>query len=145
MGYRMSYILDNKNAEYIFPVLNAPGPGYILEDTSGDGILQWVLISSGSGNPSFNFKRIIDSGVNYLLGTTDYAVEIVSDTYTAVTLPSAADIGGRVFFISRGSNVNIILTAQSGETIDGLHTYTYYRKYTHLTVMSNNVNVWYIV
>jgi hypothetical protein len=137
----------NDSTKYTFPTTKAPGIGYILEDTLGDGNLQWVLASSGSsGDPSFNFKRIIDSETNYILGATDYAIEIVSDTYTTVTLPSAASIGGRVFFVSRGSdNDTLRIVAQLGETIDGGPDYRYLRKFTHMTVMSNDVNQWYII
>lgn len=135
--------------KYTFPTTKAPGTGYILEDTLGNGNLQWVLASSGggsSGDPSFNFKRIIDGGTNYLLGGTDHAIEIVSDTYNTVTLPSAAGLGGRVFLVSRASNNNNLrIVTQIGETLDGGSSYRYLRKYTRMTVMSNDIDEWYII
>ena len=139
---------DN-NTKYIFPATRSPGPGYVLEDTLGDGNLKWVLSSGGggsSGNPSFNFKRITDLGTNYILGEMDYAIEIVSDTYNTVTLPTALNKGGRVYLISRGSNNdNLQLVAQVGETIDDTNSYKYLRKYTRMSVMSNSVDKWYII
>lgn len=141
------YIGPNDATKYVFPATKAPGPNYILSDVSGNGVLVWTTnSSSSSGNPSFNFKRITDSGTNYLLGETDYAIEIVSDTYNIVTLPTAAGRGGRVYSVSRASDNNTMhLTAQSGETIDGTQSYYYLRKYTHMTVMSNDVNKWYVL
>lgn len=137
----------NDIAKYTFPTTKAPGSGYVLEDTKGNGILEWTLSSAtGGGNPSFNFKRIIDGGTNYILGDTDYAIDIVSDTYTTVTLPTAAGIGGRVFLVSRASNnATLKIMAQPGETIDKEQIYKYLRKYTRMTVMSNDINDWYIV
>ncbi len=136
---------DDPN-KYTFPANKAPGVGYILEDVKGNGILEWVSPSGLSGDQSINFKRITDSGTNYLLGSTDYGVEIVSDTYNFVTLPLASNIGGRVFFISRASdNDNLKLVAQGTDTIDGHPDYKFLRKYTHLTLMSNNTDKWYIV
>lgn len=138
----------NDSNKYIFPTTKAPGIGYILEDVKGDGVLEWTQASSGggSGDPSFNFKRIVDSGTNYVLGATDYAIEIVSNTYNFVTLPLASGIGGRVFFVSRASDNNTLkIVTQGSDTIDGINNYHYLRKYTHMTVMSNSVDKWYIV
>ncbi len=136
------------NTKYKFPTTKAPGTGYTLEDTKGDGTLQWVPSASvtGSGNPSFTFARITDNGTNYLLSSQDYAVEIVSDTYNTVVLPSAANIGGRVYLISRASNNDTFkVVAQPGETIDGDQEFKYLRKYTRMTLMSNDVSEWYII
>ncbi len=136
---------DNSQ-KYTFPAVKASGLGYILQDTLGDGNLAWVPISdTAAGDPSFEFMRITDSGVDYVLDDEDHGIEIVSDTYTTVTLPTAAGIGGRVYFVSRGSDTEIVLTAQTGETIDGLQTYTFHKKYTHLSVMSNGVDTWYVL
>ncbi len=135
--------------KYIFPEEKAPGAGYILEDVKGDGNLSWVLPSGGGGgggDPSFNFKRITDGGLNYILGPADYAIEIVSDTYNFITLPLAAGLGGRVYFVSRASDNNTLkITTQGADTIDGGAQYKYLRKYTHMSVMSNDVNMWYII
>jgi len=143
----------SNTSNYIFPTERPVGSGYVLQDVLGDGNLEWVLGDSlggggggSSGNPSFNFKRITDGGTNYTLDDDDYAIEIVSDTYNTVTLPNATGRGGRVYFISRGSDNNdLILTAQAGETIDGWQERDFPRKYTHLTVMSNSVNKWYVI
>jgi hypothetical protein len=137
---------------YNFPTTRSPGAGYILEDVNGNGDLQWVLPTfGGSGDPSYNFKRIIDSGTNYILGAEDYAIEIISNTYTRVTLPAAVGLGGRVYLISRGSDINIQLYAYPGDNIDsGIGTndgnpYTFHRKYTRVVLMSNNINGWYTI
>lgn len=145
-----TFSIGSSPTNYIFPETRPPGADYILVDTLGDGNLEWVQASTlgggGSGNPSFNFKRIIDGGSNYILSDDDYAIEIVSDTYNSITLPTASGIGGRVYFTSRGSNNNnLIITAQNGELIDGYQTYKFAKKYTHMSVMSNNVNQWYII
>ncbi len=132
--------------KYNFPINRAPGIKYTLEDTKGDGNLEWVQSSGTSGDQSINFKRIIDNGVNYILGTSDFGVEIVSDTYNFVTLPLAAGIGGRVFFVSRASNNGMLkIVTQGADTIDGRSDYRYMRKYTHMTLMSNDIDRWYIV
>jgi hypothetical protein len=138
----------NDTGKYTFPASKAPGMGYILEDTKGNGLLEWVLPSGGgsSGDQSINFKRIVDGGFNYMLGTTDYGIEIVSDTYSFVTLPLAAGSGGRVFFVSRASDNNALkIVTQGSDTIDGYPDSKFLRKYTHMTLMSNDVDKWYIV
>ncbi len=138
----------NDPAKYTFPASKAPGIGYILEDTKGNGVLEWVIPAGGgtSGDQSINFKRIVDGGTNYMLGATDYGIEIVSDTYNSVTLPLAGGAGGRVFFVSRASdNNNLKIITQGADTIDGYIERKFLRKYTHMTLMSNNVDKWYIV
>ena len=127
---------------YTFPTARAPGPNYILQDTLGNGQLQWVLSSLGSSN----FKRITDTGTDYVLNTTDdYGVEIVSDTYVYITLPPASGNAGRSYLLSRASNTDISLRTQLGDDIDGKSSQLLNRKKTRLTVLSNGVNSWYIV
>lgn len=129
---------------YNFPYTNAPGPGYTFEDVKGDGNIDWV-IPTGNGNLRYNFKRITDNGINYILDVTDNAIEIVSNTYITVTLPAAAGLGGQIYLISRGSDINIALYAQSGDTIDAGNPYIFHKKYTRIVLMSNDVNTWYTV
>lgn len=101
-----------------------------------------LIINAGI---DMDFKCIIDGGTNYILSENDYAVEIVSDTYTSVTLPSANLIGGRTYIISRGSNTVISLTAQVGENIDSRTSILLKRKHDHIKVMANNEDSWYVI
>ncbi len=129
--------------KYTFPANPSPGPGYILQDVSGTGILTWELPSGGI---SFSWKRITDSGTNYNILSTDYGIDIVSATYNTVTLPTAVGNGGKSFVISRSStNDNLTLIPQSGETIDNEPDSGFWRQYTRIVVISNNIGGWYII
>jgi hypothetical protein len=132
----MSWILDNKNTigSYIIPTGNTNKITVFGES---------LIINSGI---DFNFKQIIDTETNYLLTDSDYAIEIISDTYNTITLPSALNIGGRTYIISRGStNNNLILQAQIGETIDSRNIIQLKRINDHIKVMSNNISEWYVI
>ena len=124
--------------KYTFPAAKAPGAGYVLKDVLGNGVLTWELASSGSSDPC-------KYGTNYNITMNDCAIEIVSDTYTTVTLPTALGSGGKIFLISRASNTGLNLLPQIGEKIDEHNNYIFPRKFTRLTVMSNNSNMFYIV
>jgi hypothetical protein len=128
---------------YEFPTERATSAGYILQDTAGNGVLEWVPASAINNN-SIEFKRITDAGTIYNLTDADQGIEIVSDTYTGILLPTAVGRAGRTFFISRGSDTIITMTTTAGETIDGRLTYKFTKKFTHFSVLSNGVN-WYVL
>jgi hypothetical protein len=134
------------HTKYIFPATKAPGAGYTLKDVSGTGILTWELATGDSGDLcQYEFKQITGLDTNYNISTSDCAIEIISDTYTTVTLPSAAGLGGKIFLISRGSNTKFTLLPQTGEFIDNHPDYIFLKKHVRLTVMSNNTSEWYII
>lgn len=93
-----------------------------------------------------SFKQINGTDTDYLLDSKDYAVEVVSDTYNSITLPSAAGMGGVSYVISRGSTVNnnLVLRAQPGESIDCRSELLLELPGSHIRVISNNINTWYI-
>lgn len=133
--------------KYTFPTTKAPGADYILKDVLGDGQLSWVLDTGGGGGSEckYDFVRITAPNTNYNLTAADCAIDIINDSYTTITLPSAAGLGGKVFVISRGSNTKFVLVPQPGETIDEHLNYIFLRKYVRLTVMSNDIDMWYIL
>lgn len=139
-----SFMIGGDGTKYTFPIIKAPGPGYILKDVLGDGVLDWV--SATVADPcKYEFKRITAPGTNYLVQPEDCALEIVNDGYTSVTLPSAVGIGGKIYLISRGSNTKFTLYPQPGEKIDDNDSHVFLKKYTRLTVMSNDVGGYYII
>jgi hypothetical protein len=92
------------------------------------------------------FKQLVDNNTNYTMNVNDYAVEVVSSTYTTITLPSSGDDGGRMYVISTSSgNPNLIVIPQSGETIDGGNFIQLKRKYDHIQIMSNGIADWYVL
>lgn len=169
----MAYMLDNEK-EDITSFLNTTGSGggggggetklkiygdFEVEPSPEAGIQFAVYGNSvhiGNNNATtnliieggvdFDFKQINDDGVDYQLADNDYAVEIISDTYETITLPSALDTGGRTYVISRGSNNSeLVLQAQPGENIDDKPIIQLKRKNVHIKVMSNNIDSWYVV
>jgi hypothetical protein len=106
----------------------------------------------GAGSININtelkldFKQINGTDTDYLLKGKDYAVEVVSDTYNSITLPSATSMGGVSYIISRGSTVNnnLVLRAQPGENIDSRPELLLESPGSHIRVISNNINTWYI-
>jgi hypothetical protein len=129
--------------KYTFPTTPAPGAGYILQDVGGTGILTWELVSASA---SYSWKRITDSGTNYNVLLVDDGIEIVSNTYNTVTLPTAVGSGGKKYVISRVSNNNnLLLMPQVGETIDSYPNFAFTFQYTRVSVISNDVNGWYII
>jgi len=99
-----------------------------------------------TGGVSYNFKQIGGVITNYNLTSDDYAVEIISNTINSVTLPSAANNGGRYYVISRGvtTNNSLILKPQVGDNIDTYQFIQLKRVADHINVMSNDVNSWYV-
>lgn len=147
----MSYILDNKTnlASIVIPV----GETKIITVFSHLSVVptpEATLIPSfdtvnGIAPIAPNFKRINNTDKNYNILSTDYAIDIISDTYTTVTLPLAANVGGKIYVIARTSNTDIQIICQNGDTIDTTPVITLGRKYNHLNIMSNNVSTWYII
>lgn len=162
----MAYILDKKKdlSSYGISQGTLPTVNFITDTTiTPNGATEPYLSVSGNGqiniggpNSSnaldlncgvqFKFKQIIGTDTNYDLTMNDYAIEIISDSYMTVTLPTSAGNGGLTYIISRGSNNNaLVVKSQNGETIDGRQESGLWRKNTHVKVMSNSINAWYIV
>lgn len=156
------YILDNKNnleaivipvgvnnnvsvysefnvipSNYTTPRLNILNDGTAFIAGNGD---------VGDGGIDFNFKQIGGTISNYDLTLADYAVEVISNNINSVTLPPAANNGGRYYVVSRGPTTNngLILKTQVGDNIDMNQFIQLRRVGDHINVMSNNVNSWYI-
>jgi hypothetical protein len=100
-----------------------------------------------NGGIDFNFKQITDTSLsNYNLTFNDYAVEIITDTIDTITLPLAMGIGGRTYIVSRGSNNNALaVVSQAGDNIDTRQFIKLNRIYTHMKLMSNGQDSWYVV
>ncbi len=99
-----------------------------------------------AGGVTSSFIQLTNSNTSYLLNDNDYAVEVISDTYNAINLPSASGIGGRTYVISRGSNNNnLVLNAQSGENIDTRSQIQFKKKHDHIRIMANGQDSWYVV
>ena len=102
-----------------------------------------IVINAGS---NVNFKQIFGNNTDFPLTINEYAIEIISDTYNTVTLPSALNIGGRSYLISRGSNNNnLVVRCQPGENIDTRNQIQLKRKNEHIQVMANGQDSWYII
>lgn len=94
----------------------------------------------------YNFKQINDPVSDYLLKNEDYAIEIINDAIFTVTLPAAFGAGGKTYIVSRGSNNNDLrIKTQIGESIDGSASITFRTKNTHMKIMSNSIDRWYII
>ena len=163
----MSFLIDEKNdlGSFLIPTgaandvtsfsafyVQPPGftdPIFSVED-SGDIILGDPLNPTPiviNANVQYKFTQLSGTDANYLLTTDDYAIEVMSNTYNTITLPTATGIGGRTYVISRGSttNNNLALVAQGGENIDGRSSILLPQQGDHLMVMSNDLVSWYIL
>lgn len=162
----MAYILDDKtNLGYIV-IPNGPNNKItvfsefeVKPQTATEpylGVYNDGTINIGGPNSSnnliieagidFDFKQIYGTDTNYNLTENDYAIEIMSDTYDTITLPTALNSGGRTYIISRGNNNNnLVLKAQTGENIDTRNEIPLKRKNDHIKVMSNGIDSYYRV
>jgi hypothetical protein len=162
----MAYILDDKrNLGYIV-IPNGPNDKitvfseFEVKPQSATepyfGIYNDGTINIGGPNSSnnliieagvdFDFKQIFGLATNYNLTENDYAIEIMSDSYNTITLPTALNSGGRTYVLSRGSNNNnLVVKAQTGENIDSRQEIHLKRKNDHIKIYSNNIDSWYRV
>ena len=78
------------------------------------------------------------------LNSTDYAVEYSGTTAGTLTLPDATTSAGRIYVIKNTSTTQptplVILSPQSGQTIDGKNTWTLDAKNEVVTITSNGSN-----
>ncbi len=162
----MAYILDDKtNLGYIV-IPNGPNNKItvfsefeVQPQTATEpylGVYNDGTINIGGPNSSnnliieagvdFDFKQIYGTDTNYDLTENDYAIEIMSDSYNTITLPTALNSGGRTYMISRNSdNNNLVIKAQSGENIDSRTEIQLKRKNVHIKLYSNNIDSWYVI
>ena len=163
----MSYLMDHKtnlgsiaipvgasndieifSGFYVKP-FGFPNPLFSIADngtiTIGDPLNPTPIVINS--NIQYKFEQISGTGTNYLLSDSDYAIEILSNTYNFITLPSASGIGGRTYVLSRGttSNNSLTLVTQPGQTIDGRASIALPQQNDHLMVMSNDALSWYIL
>lgn len=102
-----------------------------------------VIVNAGM---STSFRQLTDPDTEYLMTKNDYAIEVISDTYNVIRLPSALDIGGRTYVISRGSNNNnLSVRTQVNENIDTRTQILLKRKNDHIKVSSNGIDSWYVI
>ena len=103
-----------------------------------------VILNTGL---KLNFRQLTGTDSDYLLTSDDYMLEVASDTYNTITLPSALGKGGISYVVSRGSTVNnnLVLRAQINETIDSRTQLSLVAAGDHIRVISNNIDTWYIV
>lgn len=163
----MSYFLDDEKANLgslvipvgVVPVVTAYSGFSVIPDGSTDSIFNVVsggnigIGNSGTDNnlvinsgTDVRFTQITDNLLSYTLTKNDYAVEIMADSINTIILPSALNIGGRTYIISRGSNNNnLILQCQPNDNIDTRPQINLSRKYVHLKIMSNGQDTWYII
>jgi hypothetical protein len=100
------------------------------------------------GGICHNFKQLTGADTNYDMLTSDYFVEVVSDTYNTVTLPLASTYIGCAYIISRGANNTnnkFRITTQTVDTIDGRDDVYLRRAGYHAKLISNGMNTWYII
>lgn len=113
--------------------------------TIGSSINNNVAVNTHRPN-TVRFKQLTGNYTYYNMTVNDYAVEVVSPTYTTITLPSSVNNGGRLYAISTTSmNPNLFVLPQPGESIDGGPSIQLKQKYTHIHIMSNNIADWYIL
>jgi hypothetical protein len=132
---------------YTMPTEKAPGLEYTLYDPTGTGQLEWVSIPAGAGpgTPAYSFKTVSDAGTVYTVVASDQVVEITSDTYTQILLPSATGNAGRYIVFSRkATNDNLRLVAGGLDLIDGQAQLYFPESNTRLGVLSNGTGEWYI-
>lgn len=163
----MAYLIDRKATigSYVIPVTGtnqvnvfsefavSPINADIQFGVFTNGDIQLGYTAPGSNNNiiinsgiDFNFSQVTGTDTTYLLTQNDYAIEIISDTYNTVLLPSALGIGGRTYIISRGSNnPNLVVRTQNGENIDTRQEIQLRRKNDHIKVMANNIDSYYVI
>lgn len=162
----MNYILDFKSNLASIATISSTGDvnvngGFTVQPSGFDNPLVAVEttgnVTIGDSNSTSNiviyanevnkFEQLTGTDTDYQLSANDYTIEVLSNTYMSLTLPSAANIGGRTYIISRGttSNNDLILQTQTGENIDGDPFIAFTLPHYHLTVMSNNIDTWYLL
>jgi len=129
---------------------DAEGPVFEVLDNGninvgGSGVNNTIKLNGGI---CFNFKKLTDNAIEYIITENDYMVEVASDTYNTIILPSAIGNAGCSYIISRGENTtnnNLVLQTQIGEDIDGREQS--FLKYAgiHIKLLSNGEGRWYVI
>jgi len=98
--------------------------------------------SQGTQGINMSYREI--SGTTYTFTATDYCVDVTSGS-SAVTLPTAVSIAGRVYILKNSGTGTVPINTTSSQTIDGVASGVLTLiQLDSLTVMSNGAN-WIII
>jgi len=89
-----------------------------------------------AGSVSFPY---VEKTANYTLDATDYTVNCTANSFT-ITLPTAANIAGRIYTIKNSGTGIITVNTTSGQTIDWFATMILSVQYDVLAVMSTGTS-----
>jgi len=113
----------------------------VVVNAGNSGFLTTTPTSTVSVNGSFG-RVYTTKTANYTLTSTDYGIICNTNSFT-LTLPTAASIAGREYFIKQiGSGTTITIATTSSQTIDGAvpSTYNLTTQYSRLCVFSDGSN-----
>ena len=121
--------------------------GYVLT-TNGSGVVSWAASSSGADHYSYEAKTHNDSPLTPA-ASKHYSINANGDGANfAINLPALSTFTDgysiRIKFRARAGSNNIVITAQSGEDIDGSNTYTLDNLHSSITLVAGSTE-WEIV
>jgi hypothetical protein len=103
-----------------------------------------------NGGVDFLLRKIVDPAFtppNFTLTVNDFMIDVISDTFSTVTLPLSGNSGGRMYIVSRGfSGAGVLTLVTSGvDTIDGDPSISLPVQDTRVKVISDGVSKWYVI
>ena len=132
------------------PVLAAGEPGIDYTNNHfkiGDGNSDWLTLKPIGNTLNFGVYDIYTNiNSNYVTSIDDHIIFVdASDNEIEITIPEAANIGGKQYVIKKiGGMNNIVVSVVNNGTIDGESSAVIRYNYDSITVISNNLN-WFII
>ena len=133
-----------------FDLPNADGSANQVLQTDGNGAVTWATVSAGGGAENYTYSAVTQTN-SPLTPSADYHYSVNADGSSvnfAINLPTLSSLTDgqsiRIKFRARSGSNNVVITAQSGETIDGANTYTLDNLYSSITLVVGSTE-WEIV
>lgn len=101
----------------------------------------YTITANNSAPAAPRFKNLTDSKTSYTIQLTDETIEVSSLTYTDIYLPTAAGIGGYVFYVLNNSTQNVYLRPAGSDHIENANFLKLSHE-QHSHVISNNYDTW---
>jgi len=111
----------------------------IYTDTAKIGVNIQAPNSTLQVNGSLSLKYLAVENT-YSVLKTDYTIDCTGNGTFTVTLPTAANIAGRIYVIKNSGSGVITVATTSSQTIDGSTTNSLSTQYSRVTVQSNGAN-----
>lgn len=133
-----------------FDLPNADGSSNQVLQTNGSGTVTWATVSGNAGSESYTYSAVTQTN-SPLTPSANYHYSIDANGNSAnfaISLPALSTFTDgyaiRIKFRARSGSNNIVITAQSGEDIDGANTYTLDNLHSSITLVAGSTE-WEIV